>query len=78
MREGRFTIDNFTIEDRWEEALSIMIGGGSSMQDRQQHQQEVQAFLQKHFRGGSWEFSLPIGTGHETYFARSDEASCFV
>jgi hypothetical protein len=44
------------------------------MQDRQQHQQEVRAFLQKHFSSRSWEFSLPIGTGHETY-SYSDEAA---
>jgi hypothetical protein len=48
------------------------------MQDRQQHRQEVRAFLQKHFSNQSWEFALPEGSGHETYFANSNEYACFV
>ena len=35
--------------------------------DRQQHRQQMQAFLQTHFPGHSWEFSLPGGSGSETY-----------
>jgi thiamine kinase-like enzyme len=48
------------------------------MQNRQQHQREVQAFLQKHFSNQSWEFALPEGSGNETYLARSNEHTCFV
>lgn len=48
------------------------------MQDRQQHQQEVLAFLQENFSNRSWDFTLPKGTGHETYFAHSAELTCFV
>ena len=39
------------------------------MQNRKQHQQEVQAFLQHHFSNRSWELILPKGSGNETYFA---------
>jgi thiamine kinase-like enzyme len=49
-----------------------------AMLDRQQHQQEVQVFLQKHFSNRSWEFTLPKGSGNETYFAHSDEHTYFV
>ncbi len=48
------------------------------MPDRSQHQQEVRSFLERHFAGQSWEFSLPAGTGSETYLARSPAQSCFV
>ena len=49
------------------------------MQDRQQHQQEVQAFLQKDFSSHqSWEFALPNGSGNETYFVRSNGQAYFV
>lgn len=48
------------------------------MLNRQQHQPEVQAFLQKHFSTPSWEFALPQGTGNETYFARCTEHAYFV
>ena len=48
------------------------------MQERQQHQQEVQTFLQKHFSNKSWEFSLPKGSGNETYLAHSNEHAYFV
>jgi thiamine kinase-like enzyme len=48
------------------------------MQDRQQHQQEVQAFLQKHFSNQTWEFTLPKGSGNETYFVHNNEHICFV
>jgi thiamine kinase-like enzyme len=48
------------------------------MHDRQQHQQEVQAFLQKHFSNQSWELALPEGSGNETYLARSKGQACFV
>jgi len=48
------------------------------MQNRQQHQQEVQAFLQQHFSKQTWVLTLPNGSGNETYFAHSDEHTCFV
>jgi thiamine kinase-like enzyme len=48
------------------------------MQNRRQHQQEVQAFLQHHFPGAAWEFSLPRGSGNETYFCQSHLFKCFV
>jgi thiamine kinase-like enzyme len=48
------------------------------MLDRDQHQQEVRGFLQKHFPGRDWDFSLPPGSGNETYFARRLDQACFV
>jgi thiamine kinase-like enzyme len=48
------------------------------VQDRQKHQQQALAFLQKHFSNQSWEFTLPKGSGNETYFARSNEHIYFV
>jgi hypothetical protein len=48
------------------------------MQDRQQHQQEVQAFLQKRFSAQSWELTLPRGTESESYFAHTSRQACFV
>ncbi|RPJ21213.1 MAG: aminoglycoside phosphotransferase family protein [Chloroflexi bacterium] len=48
------------------------------MQDRQEHQQEVQYFLQKHLSNHDWNFSLPRGTGTETYFARGNDQCYFV
>jgi hypothetical protein len=49
-----------------------------SLQNRQEHQQEVLSFLQSHFPGRSWDFTLPKGTGHETYFAHTAERAFFV
>jgi len=48
------------------------------LKDREQHQQEVQAFLQKHISNQSWEFDLPKGSGNETYFADSNGHTYFV
>lgn len=48
------------------------------MQDRRQHQQEVQVFLQQHISDQSWELTLPKGSGNETYFAHGDRHTCFV
>lgn len=45
---------------------------------RQKHQQEVLAFLQKHFSSRLWEFSLPKGSGDETYFASGNNHTYFV
>jgi thiamine kinase-like enzyme len=48
------------------------------MQDRTHHQREVRAFLQNHISIQSWEFTLPKGTGNETYFARGGGQACFI
>lgn len=48
------------------------------MQDRLQHQTEVLAFLQTHFGGREWVFTLPQGSGHETYFVHGGEQAYFV
>ena len=48
------------------------------MQNRQQHQQEVQVFLQQHFAHQSWELTLPHGSGHETYFAQGNGHTFFI
>lgn len=48
------------------------------MRDRQQHQQEVRAFLQKRFSSHHWEFTLPKGNGNETYFAHGNGCTYFV
>ncbi len=48
------------------------------MQNRQQHQQEVQAFLQQNLSNQSWELTLPIGSGNETYFAKCNGDTYFV
>ena len=49
-----------------------------SMQDKQHHQKEVEAFLQKHFRSTRRSFTFPEGSGNETYFAHGNERSYFV
>ena len=46
--------------------------------DRKRHQQEIERYIQKHFKNLFWDFSLPAGTGNETYIVRSDEESLFV
>jgi len=38
------------------------------MPDRQEHQQEVRGFLQKYLSIDDLSFSLPHGSGMETYF----------
>ncbi len=48
------------------------------MPDRQEHQREVRRFLQKHLSIRDWNFSLPRGTGMETYFVQGNERSYFV
>ena len=49
-----------------------------AMQDRKHHQQEVRAFLQKHFISNYWNFTLPNGGGNETYFAHGNGHVYFV
>jgi Phosphotransferase enzyme family len=46
--------------------------------DRYKHQREVRSFLRKHLSTHDWLFSLPPGSGMETYFAQGNERSYFV
>jgi thiamine kinase-like enzyme len=48
------------------------------MRNRQEHQQEVHAFLQQHISNQSWELTIPHGSGNETYFARCNGHAYFV
>ena len=48
------------------------------MPDTQEHQQEVRGFLQKHLSIDDWRFSLPHGSGMESYFAQGNGQSYFV
>lgn len=48
------------------------------MQNKQPHQLHVRSFLEQHFTSSSWEFQLPPGHGHETYFAYSLDQRYFV
>src|ERR1051325_938011 len=48
------------------------------MQNRQQHQQEVQTCVQQHFSNQSWALTLPAGSGNETYFAQCNGHTYFV
>jgi hypothetical protein len=48
------------------------------MPNRQEHQQEVHAFLQKHLSLYDWRFSLPHGWGKESYFAHGFKRTYFV
>ncbi len=47
------------------------------MPERQEHLQEVRSYLQSHFPAQEWTFSLPHGSGRETYFAHGNENSYF-
>jgi len=48
------------------------------MPNRQEHQQEVYAFLQKHLSLYNWKFSLPHGWGKESYFAHGFKRTYFI
>ncbi len=48
------------------------------MPERQGHQQEVRSYLQKSFSAHVWAFSLPRGTGRETYFAEGNGHKYFI
>jgi thiamine kinase-like enzyme len=48
------------------------------MTDRQRHRQEVRSFLQRHFPIEDWDFSIPHGTGMETYLVQGSEQRYFV
>ena len=48
------------------------------MSHRQDHQQEVDAFLHKNLSIYDWKFSLPNGSGRESYFAHGYKRIYFV
>ena len=48
------------------------------MSHRQDHQQEVEAFLHKNLSIYAWKFSLPHGSGRESYFAHGYKRGYFV
>jgi len=48
------------------------------MQSRQQHRQEICDYLQRHLSPCEWQFALPRGNGHETYFAHGGGRTYFV
>lgn len=48
------------------------------MPNQQQHQQEVRDFLEQTFGTADWQFEIPHGRGHETYFAHRGDHSYFV
>jgi len=48
------------------------------MADRREHQQDVCGFLQEHLSIDDWIFSLPRGSGMETYFVRGNHQDYFV
>jgi len=48
------------------------------MQNRQQHQPEVIAYLQKQITNCNWDLTLPHGYGNESYFAHGNGQTYFV
>jgi thiamine kinase-like enzyme len=48
------------------------------MRDRLRYQEELRAFLHRTFGIEGWTFTLPPGTGNETYFAHGGERGYFV
>lgn len=48
------------------------------MHTRQQHESQVRQFLQEHLSSQDWRFSLPHGSGMETYFAEGNQGAYFV
>jgi thiamine kinase-like enzyme len=48
------------------------------MPNRQEHLQEVRRFLQEHLSIPDWSFSLPRGSGMESYLAKGNGQSYFV
>jgi thiamine kinase-like enzyme len=48
------------------------------MSHRREHQEEVCRYLQNHFRHQDWSFSLPRGSGMETYFVNGNGQAFFV
>lgn len=48
------------------------------MPHRREHQEEVRRYLQVHLSGYDWKFSLPPGSGRESYIARGFKRMYFV
>ena len=48
------------------------------MLNRKEHQQEIRTFLQNHFSHNDWNFSLPHGSGKESYFVQGNGQRYFV
>ena len=48
------------------------------MSHNQKHQQEVRVLLQNHFSCNDWNFSLPHGSGKESYFVQGNGQRYFV
>lgn len=48
------------------------------MKERQQHWPEVRRYLKAHISPGAWTFTLPEGSGHETYMAHGAGGDYFV
>lgn len=46
--------------------------------DRREHEQDVRSYLQKHFSAREWIFSLPRGSGMETYLVQGNGHEYFV
>lgn len=46
--------------------------------NKNQHQPEILAFLQKTFSIRHWTFTFPEGSGHETYFALAEGRNLFI
>src|SRR5512143_2002728 len=67
-----------SVQNMDENTLKKAVLSEPARRDRRQHQQEVQAFLQKHFSSRSWKFALPSGSGKESYFAQGNEGAYFV
>lgn len=51
---------------------------GDRTQKRQQHWPQVRAFLQKNFGVDNWAFTLPSGSGNETYVAHGAGQPYFI
>ena len=51
---------------------------GDLTQKRQQHWRQVRAFLQKNFGDDNWAFTLPSGSGNETYVAHGAGQPYFI
>jgi thiamine kinase-like enzyme len=78
MNSARFVEFGMIMQNMSGNTIQNGVSGRVVMRNRRQHQQEIQTFLQKHFSSQSWEFTLPEGSGNETYFAHGNEHACFV
>ena len=50
----------------------------SNLPNRREHEQKVSNYLRKYLFPCAWSFTLPAGTGHETYFAEGRGHTFFV